>query len=322
MNIVACNPNGGAFKYILAGIGNAFRAAGHPFQSVASVPPSGWDLYIGCSGWQQSGIPPRSSRPGKVGIHVNPYGDRRVGSVDGGPPIDERQDYIQWVLRQEPDFVWCYCSPTFVPEYYGYWESKHGIPVIGLPTAADTTIYRPRPPQERFVGDIGWIGGCWIYKAKMMDKYLMPLKTKYKCQIFGWSPNLPDISDQDAPVLFSSAKVCPAVSESHSAVHPIDIPERVFKVPASGGFTIHTPSPAIPDLFGDDIPMASGPAEWFELIDHFIKNDDERRQQAEWQRASVLRRHTYFDRAESIARQIEAWDVAQSLVSAKSKFME
>lgn len=121
MRILTCNPSRGAFTYVLAGIRAAFSAAGHPAtrSDGSSVPPD-FDLYRGASGWRQW-IPPRRNRKlgSRVGIHVNPFGPTRVGSIDGGPPIDESQDAIRWVLAQEPDFVYVSTTDRFKDEYYG-----------------------------------------------------------------------------------------------------------------------------------------------------------------------------------------------------------
>lgn len=327
MKILTCDP-AGAFSYILNGINSALRLAGNNVDRViGKAVPDTFDLYIGCSGWRQT-IPAKNKRAGKVGIHVNPYGIKRVGGVDGGPIIDESQDAIKWTLAQNPDFVFCYCSDTFTNEYFGYWTTKHGIPVVGMPTAADITIYKPRNAEDRFKCEIGWVGGRWPYKAIMMDKYLSPLFSK-KCLIYGWGkswPNKPGfhnvmLPDVEVSTLFSSAKICPSVSESHTSVHPIDVPERVFKVPAAGGFTIHTPSPAIKDLFGDTIPMAKNVTEWLELINHYLSHDNLRIDLAKKQRKLILDKHTYFDRCVGIAKIINNNDLVNKLLEAKQRLI-
>lgn len=322
MNILTCNPDGGAFTYILTGINSALKLAGNQVTRVTTkdVPPS-FDLYLGCSGWRQR-IPEK--RTGAVGIHVNPYGPKKVGSVDGGPIIDESTEAIKWVIAQKPDFVYCYCTETFIPDYYGYWTSKHGIPVVPMPTAADITIYKPHPPEARFECEIGWVGGRWPYKAIMMDRYLVPLFVR-KCLIFGWANtwgNNRSITDADVPTLFSSAKICPSVSESHTVHHPIDVPERVHKVMASGGFTIHTPSPAIPDMFGDVVPMAKDVQHWLDLVTYFLIHEDERKQLAQKQRKLSLEKHTYFDRCQGIAKVLNNTILADSLTKAKATIVD
>lgn len=311
----------GAFQYVTQGIINAFNAAGHQ-ASRWDGSQQQWDLfkpdlYLGCSGHRQN-IPTNRGHT-KIGIHVNPYSDNKIGSVDGGPTIDESQSAIDWTVNQKPDFVFGYVSNTYIPTYFGHWTSRHGIKVLEMMCAADTTIYKPHAHSKQFECDIAWVGGYWGYKAKMLDIYLKPLFDKYKTKLFGWGgwANNQTISDKDVPILFSSAKVCPSVSEPHSRDFPIDIPERVFKVPASGGFTIHTPSPAISDLFGSSIPMATNEKEWFDLIEYYIKNDDIRVRASTKQRRVILARHTYFDRCINVLNSIGYEQEAQKMQSFK-----
>lgn len=322
MLIRACNPDGGAYKYILSGLGNALRAAGHTFVHSSNQVQSDFDIYLGCSGWRQI-IPKR--RSGLVGIHINPYGPQKVGSVDSGPIIDESQEAIKWVLAQKPDFLYCYCTDKFIDDYYGFWQTKHKIPVIPLPSAADIIIYKPTAPDAQYECDIGWVGGRWPYKAKMLDRYLKPLFKKYNCQIYGWGNswgNNLSIDDRDVSKLFSTAKICPSISESHTCVHPVDVPERVFKVPASGGFTIHTPSPAIPDLFGDDLPTANNQQDWLDKIAYYMNNDKERLESARRQRMITLQKHTYFDRCIAIAQRMGLSALERSLRVSKQATIE
>lgn len=304
---------------------NALAAAGHVVERWDGT-LNHWnkfdpDVYYGASGHPQA-IP---SNRGKtlIGIHVNPWGNKKVGSADNGPVIDEPQNAITWTLSQKPDFVYCYCSDTFTDDYFSNYKTK-GIKVVGLPTGADITVYKPTSQVDEYTCDIGWVGGYWPYKAKMMDKYLIPLIKKYNCKVFGWGntwKNNKSISDSDVSKLFSSAKICPSISESHSVMSPVDLPERVFKVPAGGGFTIHTPSVAINDLFGDSIPMANNTAEWFEMIEYYINNTVKRNELKEKQRNVILSKHTYFDRNIMVARAIGSQSLENSLKEAKLRFL-
>lgn len=325
MNILTCNPDGGAYSYILNGLINAFKQSGaNVSRSVGKEVANNFDLYIGCSGWRQR-IPKKNSRSGLVGIHVNPFGTKKVGSVDGGPVIDEPKDAIQWVIDQQPDFLYCYCTDTFIPEYYNLWTSKYGIPVLPFPTAADITVYKPHKPDNKFMCDIGWVGGKWPYKAIMLDKYIGQLRNRYKCNIFGWADTWrtgKNIDDADVPKLFASAKICPSVSESHTAKFPIDVPERVFKIPPSGGFTIHTYSPAIGDLFGNSVPVASNFDQWIKIIEEYLYDDKKRSEKQLEQKNLILSKHTYFDRALVIANHIGNKDLIDNIKTSKQRIID
>lgn len=312
----------GAFQFITQGIMNAFSTAGHETQRWDGTIES-WvkfcpDIYLGCSGHKQP-IPGKDIRKNTiVGIHVNPYGKTKIGNVDGGPNLDESTSDIEWTLAQKPNFVFCYCTNTFIPEYYGNWL-KHVPKIIEMPGAADTTIFKPSEPNSTYACDIGWVGGYWSYKAKMLDIYIKPLIKKYQCKIFGWGgwDNNKKIEDGEVPKLFASAKICPSVSEPHSRVYPIDLPERVFKIPAAGGFTIHSPSPAIQDLFGETIPMAKNENEWFDLIKYYLNNDALRVRESARQRRVIISKHTYFDRCANLLKTMGFEKEADHMVSIK-----
>jgi hypothetical protein len=312
----------GAFQYITQGIMNALEFAGHVVQrwdgNVATWKEFEPDLYLGCSGHKQP-IPGREIRKSTlVGIHVNPYSKTKVGIVDGGPNLDETPGDIEWTLAQKPNFVFCYCTDSFIPEYYGNWL-KHVPKIIQMPGAADTTIFKPTRSMKQYLCDIGWVGGYWGYKAKMLDIYIKPLIHKYKCNIYGWGgwEKNQKLDDIEVPHLFASAKICPSVSEPHSRIYPIDLPERVFKIPAAGGFTIHSPSPAVPDLFGDVVPMAKDEHEWIEMINYYLANDDLRVREAARQRRVIISRHTYFDRCANMLRTMGFENEADHLIQMK-----
>jgi len=161
------------------------------------------------------------------------------------------------------------------------------------------------------------------YKAAMLDRYLAPLLHRH-CLVFGWGDTWEHgqrIRDSEVPILFSSAKIRPGISESHSVRHPIDIPERAFKVPASGGFTIHAPSPAIPDLFEDVVPVERDDREWLDLVVHYLSDVKARNALASRQRTLILERHTYFGRCAAIATFLGEARLKDALGNAKARFV-
>jgi GT2 family glycosyltransferase len=304
--VLCCGPDGGAFKYYTDGIGNAFKELGIRFHQwdgkdesiIKELQPR---LYIACSEAWQHNYPEwaRKEYDTKVIIHVNPYGITKIGSVDGGPVIDAKDKDIKWVISQKPHSVFCYAMNETIDNYYNYWQNRHGFKTYAMPLAADHVLYGMGSDVERFKFDVGWIGGMWPYKQKMMDVYLNPLRNKYKCGFYGWNNawGMGTISNDDSKHLFKSCKICPSVSESHSVQHPIDIPERVYKVPCAGGFTIHTPTKAIASMgLSDVIPVAADANDWFQMIHHYMTNDDERIDLALKQRSAILGGHTYLHR--------------------------
>ena len=308
MRILFTDPRSGAFHYILNGMAAAFRSLGHKTArwdgkeaSLRSFKP---DLYIGSSGHPQV-IPnwARDEFGTRVAYHVNPYGKERLKPVAGGPNINEPMQSLAWVTQQRPSFVFGYCYGGEINRYWDGWISELGIPVYGVPTAGDHLNFYKVDPDPKFKCDLAFVGGYWKYKAKNLDQYILPLFKKFNIKVYGsdWKLGGGLISDDDIRKLFSSSKIGPCVHEPHSAVYGIDIPERVFKVPLCGLLAISDPSPSLRDMFpGNILPMASTPAEYMDLIKHYLHNEEERIKMAEAQRRHILKRHTYLNRIQTI----------------------
>jgi hypothetical protein len=302
LKILITDSGSGAFWQIANGWKNALEAAGHK----AELWNGDWkrwylvdpDIYIGCSGHRKE-----PCEPVKTAIHVNPYCDEII-QVPGGPVINESKEAITWTLDQEPKVVFGYGLQDDMDRWWVHWTKRHGIPVIGMPNAADVTIYKPDQRHDAFVCDIGWVGGYWSYKGRNIDQYLLPVARKYKTLWYGWSGPKDlwrgQISQGDVVRLFNSAKVCPAVVEPHTTAYGIDIPERIFKVAACGALTLSDPFRGWERYFSPgSIPMANNPREYAEMMAaHLGATDEARRARASDLRAQVLTKHTYFHRVQ------------------------
>jgi len=307
LRILSCNPNGGAFHYIVKGWENAFKALGHSFQrwkgSEDQLKKFKPHIYLGCSGWQQSfPIWARSAFGTKIGIHVNPWGSTVLKPLPGENNVNEPVGTIRWVRKQNPDFVYCYGLQNDIDHMWDYWFQKAGIVVVPAPTAGDTVIHKPVPEISKYKCDVGFVGGFWKYKGINLRKYLIPVLNKTNAMVYGWGGwNHPKyrgkIANSEINSLFSSAKICPTVVEPHTTRYGIDVPERMFKIPLGGGFTICDPFKGIERYIKKDIfPVANNPKEYLDLILYYIKHDDKREQLREQQRHHILAHHTYFSR--------------------------
>jgi hypothetical protein len=308
LTIFITNSKSGAFFEISKGWANAFKQNGH-----AAIhwdgDPHLWhlykpDIYIGCSGWKQK-IPPQLKA--LIAIHVNPYCDETI-QAQGGPIINENKNAIEWTLSQKPRFVFGYGLQDDMERWWYKWKKNCGIDIVGMPNAADTTIYKPERPTQPLKCDVGWVGGYWGYKAINLDKYLIPVANKYNTIWFGWSGPKGIWRGKATPMqvvnLFNSAKICPCVVEPHTTQYGIDIPERIFKVAACGALTVADPVRGLDRFFNKDIlPTASNPAHYMELCEHYIKMDDQKRkEQANKLRHETLKNHTYLNRVQTFLR--------------------
>jgi hypothetical protein len=313
LNILCSNPKGGAFLYITRGWGNAFKALGHNFlhwdgseQQLKQFKPH---IYLGCSGWRQD-IPKwvRDEFGTKIAIHVNAWGSTQLKSLPGETNVNESETAIKWTIGQQPDFLYCYAIEQDIKHIWNKWEDKVG-PVVAMPTAGDAVIHKPVMKDHRFTCQLGFIGGRWKYKALNIDKYLVPAINEHDSKIYGWggwknnSKYQGPINDDDVNKLFSSAKVCPSIVEPHTSRYGIDIPERMFKIPLAGGFTILDPCEGIERYISSDIfPIAKNPNDYRKLITYYINHDEERERLQKQQNLVTLQNHTYFSRIQGFLR--------------------
>jgi hypothetical protein len=306
LTIFITNSKSGAFFEIATGWKNAFAANGHKAilwdGNISTWQAHKPDIYIGCSGWRQK-LPP--SHKAQVAIHVNPFCDSII-QAPGGPVINEKQDAIKWTISQRPKFVFGYGLQDDMGQWWYRWKKDHNIEMVGMPNAADATKYRPGPPDQNLICDVGWVGGYWPYKAINLDKYIVPVARKYKTIWYGWSGPKDlwrgSATQDQISALFRSAKICPCVAEPHTTIYGIDIPERLFKVAASGALAISDPIHGLDRFFSKDIlPTASDPAHYMQLCDMYINMDpNQRKTQAMMLTKEVLKHHTYYNRVQTL----------------------
>jgi hypothetical protein len=207
----------------------------------------------------------------------------------------------------KPDFVFIHAHGRWLDGTMSGWK-EIGVDYHGVLNAADTFVYlngRRRPELEC---DIGFVGGYWGYKARNIDRYLLPLlhpSTGLRAKVFGNQPwpvhqYLGTCSDEDARDLFVSATVCPNISEPHSTECGWDVVERPFKVMAAGGFCVSDEVDEAEAVFGGDLLMGIGAGHFQDLVRYYSKNPSEREKWIRAGRGRVLREHTYFDRVADI----------------------
>ena len=317
MRVLLTHRPGGAYSFISDGWGNALTAKGHTVQRWDGEAQT-WDrfspdLAIGCSGHRQP-IPKKPNRGAcKVAIHVNPY-----GPINVEPNINEAKHAIDWVTEQSPDAVFGYGHEED-RKYWSYWTEKLKFPWVPMPTAGDATLYGPQHSINR-TADIVFVGGRWDYKAKNIDRYLLPIlqagKLKYVLAGWGGWPHelgCTQVEDSYVPRLLASAKVGPCVSEPHTSRYGIDLPERLFKVALSGTFVVHDVVPGldryIPGLVGHSTPLA-----YSDAVAYAVNNYDAHLSTIESYRKHILENHTYFNRMSVLLGELGFLDASRGML--------
>lgn len=317
MNILICHRPGGAFGYITDSWINCLRDKGHDVRRWDGTQES-WrafrpHLYIGASGHKQP-IPPQHGA--KIALHVNPYGPV---AIDG---INESPDSIKWTLAQKPNAVFGYGQEDD-RLLWSYWTTRHGIPWVPMPTAADRTFFKEIVPLDQRQYDVVYLGGYWQYKGTTLDAYLLPIlmKGEMSYKLHGWghwptgvcSGILPD--DQ-ATQFLNSGRVGPCVSERHTHSHGIDIPERVFKTILCGLLAVHDAVPALRKML-PSIVLCQTPEQFYQECLYYSRpeNFHDRLKIVRQQQAEVLAAHTYHHRLAKLFETLGWVEEAISMVN-------
>lgn len=310
MRILVCKKVGGAFGHITDSWMNVFQfSPGFVAQrydgNVRSWLEFEPDLFIGCSGhWQQI---PKDTKA-KITIHVNPYGD----SIPG---IDEPKSVIETVKSANPVAVFGYGFES----HRNYWKNwdRDGIKWVPMPTAGDIIKYRNLGSDRPY--DVAYLGGRWSYKAQTIDKYLLPVfDSGCKCRIAGWGDwharyNIKGLDEGLENEFFNSAKVAPCISEIHTYNTGIDLPERYFKTVLAGCAAVHDGGENVRKILPQAL-VANNPAEYLNMINTCLKNEDYRLDVCSRQYFEVANNHTYHHRLANLLRECGFHSASDSLM--------
>ena len=202
------------------------------------------------------------------------------------------------------DVIGCHYIPEKIQETHGYWN-KFGCKVASLGLGCDVYDYHPSNPLPMFECDLSIVGGLWKYKQKTAEQYVFPLldvKNNYRVKIFGnqsWPSEfyLGNIETRYVKHLFASTKIGLHFGEPHTSLG-YEISERPMKLMSSKCFCLSDYNESLSILFtNNELYMAKTPQEYHEMVDYFLKNEDERRGYIERGYETVIDKHTYFHRA-------------------------
>lgn len=316
-----------ASEHIYSGIAKAFEMKGHEVMFWHQAQPGGIpafdifdtfepDLFIG-QGYNldRATIKCIKLRPEiKVLLKVGCWGPV-CGDVDTEKyPIlmntEEEIKNVEQVASIVKSLVlFNYVHPNRKDYLMSSWENLVSK-TIGLLPAADPSIYFPEMIDDSLQCDIGFVGGYWPYKGQNLDKYIIPLcypVGKHNVKIFGNQPwpvsqYMGLIDNNTARRLFSSATICPNVSEPHANVFGFEVNERVFKLAASKAFFISDPIASLTeDIFTkNEAVVAKNPEEFHSLAEEVINNPESREKHIADCYETVMKNHTYAHRVNEI----------------------
>jgi hypothetical protein len=224
-------------------------------------------------------------------------------------------------------------NPNFLFSHYhqddiNITHKKWDVPCVGLMNAANLFDYVKGKEKEEYKTDLCFVGGYWPYKAKTLDRYILPLCKDYKIRIFGnqpWNINkyYGFIPQEEEKHVLKSAKICLNVHEKHSQDLGYDVIERPFKLMSNKCFFISDYVERLHKIF-PWVPMAKSPDKFQEIVDFWLKDEQKEQRLAIVDRSyrSVLDEHTYFDRCSQIFSNFGLYSDAINMIDKKKELIE
>lgn len=342
---ILCEYTASGPSYVRGGWGRAFKAAGHDFRfwrpetksifdAMTEFEP---DIFLGTTyGVDRATFKCIAARPQmKVGLFASAWGPY-LNDVDlNRYPIvvvtEQEKGLIEKLKREtgRPDFVFIHVTDKYLEGTMGGWR-EIGVTPLGILNAADILVYYPAPQLPQFKSDVSFCGNYWGYKARNIDRFLLPLchpSSNLSVKIFGtqrWpvSQYMGAIEDKAVKHIFASATVCPNVSEPHSTELNFDLVERPYKVLSSKGFCVSDYVEEARELFDkSELIMCQTPKEFHETVRYFVAHPEERDPYIAAGHRKVVECHTYFERTSKFMRHFGLQDEALRLEECKKSMM-
>ncbi|MFK2826128.1 glycosyltransferase [Bacillus sp. B190/17] len=189
-----------------------------------------------------------------------------------------------------------------------------------LPWACNPDFHQPVQSQDQYACDIAVVataGVTWnSYRKDSVQILLKPLIEKgYDVSIWGkrWDRSHSPFIGFDVPAQFlrqklpyldtndvySSAKIVLGFQNTLT-----ELTSRTFEVLAARGFLLTPSTPAVQETFipGKHLVCSHSPEETIELVNYYLKHEEERKAIAHLGQKEVYSRHTYTHRAAEILR--------------------
>ena len=235
---------------------------------------------------------------------------------------------LEFVKKGIGDFYWDEADEERM-EKLGF-SRITGHKFFEIPNAANVKYNFPAQPVEKYKCDIVFLGAYMSEKKEGFKRMLYPLMKKYDVRLYGPGWTLRDnflrgigkiarkfgavaiadfvnikrvtILQEDENKLYASAKICINFHvRGRDGVDYALVNERAFKIPASGGFEISDYIPSLRRYFTEDeVVMAENEKDWFDKIDFFLKNDQERLRIQKKGTERALKDHLYHNRVDKI----------------------
>ncbi|MBO8168633.1 MAG: glycosyltransferase [Thermoanaerobacteraceae bacterium] len=197
---------------------------------------------------------------------------------------------------------------------------KHEIRADFLPFACNPNLHKKVAPVPEFQHDIVYVGSNYKRRLKAINTIINPLvKAGYDLKVWGHWWNNKEMPYQlpagnyagllpyhKLAQVYSSAKIVLGMhavdtSKSHSS-------RRTYEVLGCGAFYLTQYTPTHETLFENrkHLVWSKSAEETLELVDYYLRHDDERQQIAVNGQEEVYAKHTYAHRAEKVINTLKS----------------
>jgi len=242
-----------------------------------------------------------------------PFNKLRISPEIQAPLADKAEVIL--ISKFNKKLIWSQWEPDFVePFFAGYMEL--GIPVIPLPYAGDTLGWCEIVDRDIDLEfDIAFVGNL---KHRLrgnisLIKKLLNTSTRSKIKLVGgedWEHYLgiyaePMIEGQDPSDFYRRAIVAPNIHTKRQREHGLQLNDRVFQIPASGGFQI-CDNPLVRRYFkANELLMANNENDFLEMTNYFLRNPEKRIAYINAGMQAVVAKHSYVNRVHKILNELQ-----------------
>jgi hypothetical protein len=291
LDFVNCRPIAGEVANLLCG---------KPFDLVLAASGEGIDL-----------LPVDQLNECGTALVVNglPFNRLRI-SPDIQAPLANAIE-VALIAKFNKKLVWSQWEIEFVKDFFsGYVE--RGIRVISMPYAGDAFEYRELVEPEF---DITFVGNLRHRRNGNLSlfKNLFRMARPGRLRLVGgddWMRYLgvaaqPMSKEENPADSYCRAIISPNIHTKRQRDHALQLNDRVFQIPASGGFQICDNQLARRYFNANELLVADNEDDFLEITDYFLKNPDKRISYIHAGSEAITVRHSYVNRVKKLLHELE-----------------
>lgn len=191
-----------------------------------------------------------------------------------------------------------------------YVKEHTGLTPFIMPLATNSDRFNTNiTPKKEYICDYCFTGSYWKY-AREIEQMLDPETLPYTFKLYGKNWENSDkfkkyyygfVKYSKLPEIYASTKL--VIDDANNATKRYgSVNSRVYDAIAAGAMVITNGNLGAEEIFGGELPVFKSKDELNGLIDHYLKNEEERLFKVDKLQKIVLERHSYKNRAETLKK--------------------